>query len=517
VPPDTGPRRDDLTALLRLRTSPEQDKAWLRIDPGWHKDDLSLQAVQAFLSSKAVELALIDEPALHALLRDAHATPDASHEALIAVGAEPLHGSPGSFQWAADVALAVEQAQAHARRVAEARDSTGREDAPADPLHTDHYASSPFVIVRRGQLLGRLLRPTLGEDGRDVFGAVIPARAGPACPIRLDDTVERARSGAIHAAIDGLLLPSADSLAIEPTLAVRGEVAFATGHIDFPGDVDIAGGVKDRFRVHAAGTLRVAGLAEACTLSALGAITLDRGMAGRGLGTLRAAADVEARYLEAVPGVIGGDLRVRGEITNCSLLIEGRLDAAGCAVRGGEILASRGATVGSLGSTAGAPTVLSLGRLPGADELLTRADEMRPELDAAITRLRATRDALKRIPRPGHDDIERLMDAEFRLTSLTKAGARMEQAAGQLVAAVHQYAFAELNVRSALFRKVTILLPGWRAEITADHRGPARVHMLDGEPALTNPDSGETRPLRSIATVVRADAAGRSFTHANAA
>lgn len=59
------------------------------------------------------------------------------------------------------------------------------------------------------------------------------------------------------ATMDGHLEYSNGAFYVRPVLEIRGDVDYSTGNIDFIGDVQIAGDVRENFSVRATGSITV--------------------------------------------------------------------------------------------------------------------------------------------------------------------------------------------------------------------------------------------------------------------
>jgi len=114
----------------------------------------------------------------------------------------------------------------------------------------DYREISPFVLVKKGQILAKLRPKKEGKDGRNVHGDPIPKTfAKPESASGGPNT--RVVGDAIVASCDGRLVEKGTELTVEEILEVKGSVGYKTGHIMFPGDVVIAGTVADGFKVAA--------------------------------------------------------------------------------------------------------------------------------------------------------------------------------------------------------------------------------------------------------------------------
>lgn len=270
---------------------------------------------------------------LNALLRDFLAKPR-EIERVIARPIKPVDGKDGYIKWM------------------DACDPTQRTIAIDEEGRVDHYAVITFIRVEEGQHIANLRQPTSGTDGRDVYGKTIPATPGKPCPWQIDAASLHLneQDGAITTLRSGVVSVDDNVLAVRQLLEVKECVDFSTGHIDFEGCVDIREDVRDLFRIKATGSVSVRGLIEAAMISCEGNFVGQRGMVGRGRGSLHVKGDAEIGFLNTASGTIGGILSVRREIIDCNLAVDGGLNAKQCAIIGGTLDLRGKGVVGTLGS-----------------------------------------------------------------------------------------------------------------------------------------------------------------------
>jgi uncharacterized protein len=208
------------------------------------------------------------------LIVAAGATPDEATRATILTGMPPQHGQDGRVEWH------VEEPEPES----EGDDADGASEGEGGGDAVCFYSRSAFVMVKAGQVLGKVTVPTEGRGGRDVAGRQLAARSGKPARMRFDDSIRVDDDGTLTAKIDGMLDRTRDSASIKEFLEITGYVDFETGNIDFPGAVQVRKGVRDLFEVRCGGTLDVAGLVEMATIVTGGDFTARRGMAGREKG-----------------------------------------------------------------------------------------------------------------------------------------------------------------------------------------------------------------------------------------
>ncbi|MDR1096123.1 MAG: FapA family protein [Spirochaetaceae bacterium] len=217
----------------------------------------------------------------------------------------------------------------------------------------DYRKFSPFVIVKKGQILAALIPETAGLPGKNVHGAEIPFAL--LTPPKLEPGENTyADDKYIYASIDGQLLDRDGALSVTGTLVIRDGVNYNTGDIFFPGNVEISGSVADGFRIHIGGNLLVNQTFNATDVVAKGNIEVLGGIIGRGQATVKAGGEIKARFIENCKIAARGNISVNTEILNSSVYTMGTLHVGNRGfIIGVDIYAVHGMTCAKIGKTAG--------------------------------------------------------------------------------------------------------------------------------------------------------------------
>jgi uncharacterized protein (DUF342 family) len=397
--------------------------------------------------------------------------------AVIAKGAPPVHGQDGQIEWLVQ-----------------------RQWDPND--NRSHYERSAFVMVKSGQVLGRMTDPTPGQDGWDVLEGVLQARPGKAVEIKFDESLIKDRAGQILAQADGVFERTPDQARIRRVLEVPNYVDFSTGNIDFAGDVWIRRGVRDCFTVKAKGNVRVDGVIEAATIQCGGDLNVVGGMAGRESGHVQATGRVDARYLNNVVGEIGGDLMVERELINCDLTIHGSILSDTARGVGGRMVVVGKVKVGSIGSGASVPTEIIIGTVPKYEPTAAR-------LATLIEHLTAKRDALaaemeqitKNTRRLTAQDRERQTEIAFELQNIGGKLVEGLMAQEALSRRIERCRTFEVCVSHRLHVGVVITSNKRSYKIRNELRGPLRLIRDDSDNLVVSENNGQSIPLSQVSEV----------------
>jgi len=109
-------------------------------------------------------------------------------------------------------------------------------EAPA----LDFKNQSPFVLVTPGELLATRLAEEPGVSGCDVFGKTLDFVKKTPRSHKPGENVVESPEG-FRAACEGSFRFDNGSFWVDRVLVLESGVGYATGHIDFPGDVHIVG------------------------------------------------------------------------------------------------------------------------------------------------------------------------------------------------------------------------------------------------------------------------------------
>lgn len=280
----------------------------------------------------------------------------------------------------------------------------------------DYRVRGLFNVAEIGQDIARLHPPTKGVPGRDVLGAVVPARDGAPLRLQMGKSVEALEDGALfRAKIAGVVLAGKGSLDMSELLSIPGDVDYNTGNIVLAqGSVRVGGTVRTGFTVQVPGKVLVEGMVESARINAGNDVIVSGGifMSGDEAAQVIAGGSVSAAFTHNAQVQAGGDVTVAlsmvGSKTN-----KGSRVASGGFVRvtdpkgrimGGTVIAAKGLEVFAAGSDHGMATTLALSvetpeiaalikELRELKELRSRAVFVLGEGDgaAAITKLFAER------------------------------------------------------------------------------------------------------------------------------
>jgi uncharacterized protein (DUF342 family) len=498
---------------LDVRVSGDGLSCTLTVLPGPAVSVPSAFEAIAALKGVGVLRSLVDEDALEGLLERAKREPDEPHDEVVARGTPAVDGTNAEFELAPGLAERIEAIRERRRRL-EAGELDGRHPEPprgdigaGDGPDTaggavDHRDYSSFVLVRAGEELGSITRASLGTDGTSVLGATLPSKAGRSLRFAAHRSVEIAPDRVV-ARIDGVLRVETGRVVVEPTLELTEGVDFATGNIDFPGDVVISGGVKDHFSVTAGGALSISGLVEAARIWCAGDVRIDHGMAGREIGEINVEGDLTAGYLDGVRGTVGGLLVVAREIKECRLHVGRQIVSPRCAIFGGTVSAEQRIDAGTIGSPGGIETVVAVGVGDGVTGMMEQLSEVighvRLRKDRAASELKALQ---ARMASLSPTQAERLTELQFEQITGDGLEQRLTDASAQLLDVAGRWSATHVQAHRAVHKGARIRLRHVELTVKQSVVGSVAFDLDDnGEPRCFMNGADQTTPIGSVASV----------------
>jgi uncharacterized protein (DUF342 family) len=225
----------------------------------------------------------------------------------------------------------------------------------------NYRAFSPFVIVQKDQAIAVMHPAIPGVEGKTVHSEPIPFTK-----IQISSVVPgkntRSDGQKIYTDAAGQLVISGTVLNVEPVLTLRGAVGYATGDINFPGDVVMEGAVNDGFRVNVGGSLTVRGTLDATDIVVLQNVSIKGGMIGRGRALVKVSGNLDARFIQNCRLACKKIVTVKSEVINSTIYtMEEVIVGEKGSIVGGEIFSFHSLSAGGIGRENSVPVRVHLG------------------------------------------------------------------------------------------------------------------------------------------------------------
>lgn len=474
------------TPDISIRVVDDGRRAEIHLPPECDAGHLTPALLSIIAADAGVQITADVERRLAEIVRDYKAAPQ-DLVADIAHAVEPTHGTDGVWTW-------------------EQKFDPGAAPTTTvvDGHRTDHRASHVLNVVP-GASIARIVPPGDGVDGRDVRGAVLPARQGRAPNIRPGVGLQLRADGSVVATVDGVLEVSGGVASVSPLLEIKGSVDFSTGNVDFKGDVQIADGIRDGFHISATGSITVKGIIEGAQIVSGGNLTCPRGVASARRAIIDVGGDIDIGYLRNVSAIVRGNLTCRGELEHSDTIVGGECRCESGSVIGGRLRLTGPATIGTIGSPGWAPTLICVGELPIVAMALRRLDDDLALLqEAIVAKGEAALHLKSRAAGQSASAREQLTELQYELSELRAKAATAGTERSRLQEAMRRGGGAELRVVRIVHPKTKLQHGGAAFEFEKELKGPLTFLLDAGGAILVRISTQAPRPITEFAHAVPA-------------
>ncbi|MDR2211418.1 MAG: FapA family protein [Spirochaetaceae bacterium] len=304
------------------------------------------------------------------------------------------------------------------------------EPEPQGNDRVDHRAYSPFIIVKKDQALAKLKSRKAGKEGRDIYGTVLPY--GTRRPEGVSAGANTRSDGTfIYAAINGQLVADNGVLNVQDSLVIKGPVDYRTGHIIFPGDVEIEGPVSDGFKIYSGGAVTIKQTFDVTDVITKTDLTVLGGIIGRGRALVKVGGSLKTKFIENCKVASRRTITVDVDIVNSSVFTLERLEMGDKGkILGGEIYAVQGIRAGGIGKKTGKATRIHCGVDFTAQQEKEKCNYQMRILSAKLNKLRNLMETEAELP-PSPDQEERRKKMEEALARFEE---EQKKLAGQITA-----------------------------------------------------------------------------------
>ena len=275
----------------------------------------------------------------------------------------------------------------------------------------DFRDKGPLPIVNPGTRLAVLKPAVAGKPGLDVQGKKIL----PPMPRQL-----KLRGGAgVRIEEEGLAaVTTAQGMANQPeegkfevleVLDLAGDVDFASGHVDFPGKVRVAGAILSDFKVQAK-SLEAAEMEPGSSVEISGDLTVRGGIMG---ARVKVGGKVAARFVRDTQLSCEGDLVVESEIVHSRVQCGGRvrISQGDGRIVNSKVHAIRGVITGDIISSGAEYTTIRLGVTAEFAQEMQRIRMVLKDLASKKLQLETETEAKKEELKATEDDLRNMLAA----------------------------------------------------------------------------------------------------------
>ena len=347
-------------AVMTVDVSDDEMKAFLEITPpGPGGTDISYENMVSVLRSNGVHYGIKEE-----VLKRLEDYPDYGRPVLVAEGSLPQNGADARVVYNFSERLATPRLNEKDGKV-------------------DFKELNLIENVVAGQILAKKVLLEEGIDGRTVSGRTLPAKPGKDMEIAIGKNVKLSEDQMTALAeLNGQVVVLGGRISVEPVYVVSGDVNLHTGNIIFLGSVMVKGNVEDGFTVKASGNIEIGGSVGKCMLDSEGDIIVYQGILGKNTGTVKSSKSVYAKFIEHARVEAGENVVANEGVLHCYVDANKRVICQGrrASVVGGRIRAAEEINAKSLGSVAGAETILEVGYDPQSKERILELETSNREI-----------------------------------------------------------------------------------------------------------------------------------------
>ena len=226
----------------------------------------------------------------------------------------------------------------------------------------DYQNAKWFELVKKDQEIVKYHPATLGENGYNIWGDILPAKKGKEQKVLSGKGFTILEDQCTYVAdLNGKVDFKDDRIEVNNVLAIK-EANLATGNIFFDGSIYIQGSVGDGITVEATKDILVDGFIGASNLKAGGDIILRQGNNAAGRGMVTAAGSVSGSFFEGANVEAGASI-FANYCMNSQLDANDRIEISGRngVLVGGITCAGSCVQAFNIGNTAGVSTKLIVG------------------------------------------------------------------------------------------------------------------------------------------------------------
>ena len=220
---------------------------------------------------------------------------------------------------------------------------------------------SPNIqMVQKGDKVAIYHPPVEGENGVTVFGTVIspvPSKDAPKLSLKNVEQIEND----LVATKTGKVTYRGGTLSILNCLIIDGNAGYATGMIQFNGDVWVKGDIKDGVIMSVDGNLEVDGTIDAAQLKVGKSLIVHGGIHGKQKANIEVGGTMTASFIEGATVISKKDVNA-GHLINATIISDNCVNVEGKdgAILGGDIQAEECISAARVGNETGCKTSLKI-------------------------------------------------------------------------------------------------------------------------------------------------------------
>jgi uncharacterized protein (DUF342 family) len=289
---------------------------------------------------------------------------------------------------------------------------------------TDYRAWSPYIIVRKNQVLAKHYGPVIGMLGKTVHGKDVVYKTIQKQSVQGGKNTQVTDENIISE-IDGLFLLQGNVMNVEPRLILRGPVSYETGNINFPNDVEMPGAVNEGFKITVGNNLTVKDTLDVTEVIVRNDLKVTGGMIGRGRALVNVSGSMEARFIQNCRVACKKEIKVKNDVVNSTIYTMDTLDISNNGMLlGGEVFAFNLVRAGRIGKEHATPVKIHIGVDWTITQDIETNENMIRVIDAKLEKVKS----YLQMPDLTGAQIEKVKEMQVRLeTELAKCVKKQEE------------------------------------------------------------------------------------------
>ena len=228
---------------------------------------------------------------------------------------------------------------------------------PSEKIAVDFKEYSPFIIVKKGELLARAHPAREGTPGFTVLGKEIPAGKKEVKILKPGPHTIFVR-GKVFAGLAGRFVLEGDVFDVSDTLEIKDGVDYSTGHVIFPGNISISGIVQSEFKLVSGGSITVKDTLDASEVICKRDLTCHGGIIGKKPGIVRVGHQLSSLFVENAQIEVLGTVQIQKAILQAKIFCNGIFQAPEAKFVSSFLMSKGNAVIGQLGNEHGSSHVV---------------------------------------------------------------------------------------------------------------------------------------------------------------
>lgn len=309
--------------------------------------------------------------------------------------------------------------------------------------------------------------PIKGTPGTNIFGEEQPCPALRSVDFRLNPNIKKLNTGdriSLIALTGGYLSKYNDEIAINRELVISGDVTVHRGSLIYGYDTVVNGNVCEKVSLSIGGNLRVKGLISQAQVQVSGELEIDKGIFGKGDCKMSVQGNIHSTYINETHLDCEGNIHVEKEILNSHTWSQKITHSPNAVLVGGRHFAQDKMELNAIGSELGLKTLIVVGIDKREFEI---ENTLLPQIENLKERLDRAKEMLKGANRNNRESLQNTV--EELTNEISSREAEIEYNQDNMKA---QNPEATLVVKDMIYPGTTIIMGNAEKRVGENIKGP---------------------------------------------